>query len=116
MWHGTVTPSYRLGPVSFSWMARFVSAMRDQGVVTGAIPVTNPLGYKGTPNYVVNDLTLGWQGDSNHKPYVMLGVNNVFDKIPPFAAVYIGTRMYNTLPSTYDVIGRYFFLNAGYKF
>ncbi len=45
-----------------------------------------------------------------------LGVNNVFDKTPPFAYNVIGTRMYNTLASTYDVLGRYFYVNAGYRF
>jgi outer membrane receptor protein involved in Fe transport len=65
---------------------------------------------------VVSNLTARWQGDGESKPYVLLGINNVMDKTPPFTASYIGTRMYNTLASTYDVLGRYVFVNAGYRF
>jgi outer membrane receptor protein involved in Fe transport len=46
----------------------------------------------------------------------MVGINNVLDKDPPFTASYIGTRMYNTLPTSFDAVGRYFFVNAGYRF
>ncbi len=49
-------------------------------------------------------------------PYVMLGINNVLDKDPPFTTGFIGTRMFNTQPVTYDVVGRYFFVNAGVRF
>lgn len=115
-WKGTLTASYRLNPFSVSWMTRYISPMKDAAVVTGSIPANNPLNYSGTPNYFVHDLTARWQGEGDNKPYVMVGINNVLDKEPPFTASYIGTRMYNTLPSSFDALGRYFFVNAGYKF
>lgn len=41
------------------------------------------------------------------------GVDNLFDKDPP---LYTGGFQYNTDPSTYDVIGRYFYVGAKAKF
>lgn len=115
IWKGSLTVSYILDRLTVSWMAQYISAMKDQSVLTGAIPASNPLGYSGTPNYVLNDLTIRWQrGDAG--PYAMLGVDNVFDKNPPFAAIYAGTHLINTLSGFYDVIGRYFFVDVGYKF
>jgi outer membrane receptor protein involved in Fe transport len=115
-WNGTLTATYQLNPFSVSWMTRYLSAMKDQAVIRGSIPANNPLGYSGTGGYAEHDLTVRWQGEGSNKPYVVLGVNNVFDKTPPFAYNVIGTRMYNTLASSYDVLGRYFYLNAGYRF
>ncbi len=115
-WKGTLTATYRLNPLSFSWMTRYISSMNDASVLVGSIPANNPLNYSGTPNYFVSDVTARWQGEGDHRPYVMLGINNVLDKVPPFTASYIGTRMFNTLPSQFDAVGRYLFLNAGYRF
>jgi outer membrane receptor protein involved in Fe transport len=113
-WNGTLTATYQLNPFSFSWMTRYLSAMKDQGVLRGSIPANNPLGYDGTGSYAKHDVTVRWQGASESKPYVELGINNVFDKDPPFAFGSLGNR--NTLGSTFDVIGRYFYVNAGYRF
>ncbi|TKB48237.1 TonB-dependent receptor [Ferrimonas sediminicola] len=41
------------------------------------------------------------------------GVNNLFDKQPPY---YSGNNDSNTDPYTYDVLGRYFFANLNVKF
>ena len=41
------------------------------------------------------------------------GVNNLFDKQPPY---YSGNNDSNTDPYTYDVLGRYFFVKANVKF
>ena len=41
------------------------------------------------------------------------GVNNMFDKQPPY---YSGNNDSNTDPYTYDVLGRYFFVKANVKF
>ena len=112
-WSGSLTLDYHFKQWSASWMARFLSPMEDQAVLRKSIPANNPLGYNGTPFYEVNNLTLRWQGESG-KPYVMLGVNNVLDKTPPFAFGSLSGR--NTLGSEYDIIGRYFYVDAGYKF
>jgi outer membrane receptor protein involved in Fe transport len=113
-WNGTLTATYQLSPFSVSWMTRYLSAMKDQAVLRGSIPANNPLGYSGTGSYTMHDLTVRWQGEGDSKPYVSLGVNNVFDKAPPFAYGSLGNR--NTLGSTFDLIGRYFYVNAGYRF
>lgn len=41
-----------------------------------------------------------------------LGVNNLFDKEPPY---YSGSNDANTDPYTYDTLGRYFYLQASFK-
>ncbi len=41
------------------------------------------------------------------------GINNLFDKQAPY---YTGNNDSNTDPYTYDVLGRYFFVKANYKF
>ena len=61
-WSGSLTVDYHLKEVSVSWMARFLSAMKDQAVLRGSIPANNPLGYSGTPSYEVNNLTAAMAG------------------------------------------------------
>lgn len=110
IWKGSFTTSYNVDSVTVGWMLQYISAMHDQTVLTGAIPPSNPLGYSGVPNYFLNDLTVNWR-DGDKGLYASFGINNVTDKKPPFAF-----GEHDTLPGFYDVIGRYFFINLGYKF
>lgn len=115
-WSGTLSPSYHLQNFNFGWFARLISGMQDPAVLRGSIPANNPLGYTGTPFYILNDLTTGWQSRRDGNAYhVTLGINNVFNKQPPFALNVFGDGD-NTLSSEYDIIGRYFYLDAGIKF
>lgn len=106
-WKGSLGFDYRLNEWGVSWTARFLSSMTDPAVRTGSIPTPNPLGYDGTPFYLVNDLAIRWRGAAN----VTLGINNVLDKQPPMV---VGGR--GTSPTLYDTLGRYFYLNVGYRF
>ncbi len=112
-WKGSLTLGYRLNQWSVSWAARFLSSMTDPGILTGSIPTPNPLGYSGTPSYLVNDLSIHWGGEgSDHgTPNVTLGINNALNKQPPMV---VGGR--GTSPTLYDTLGRYFYLNVGYRF
>ena len=87
--------------------------MTDSAVLTGSIPTPNPLGYTGTPFYLANDLSINWRGAGGEvgTPRVTLGINNVLDKQPP---VVVGNR--GTSPTLFDTLGRYFYLNLGYRF
>ena len=48
----------------------------------------------------------------------IVGVNNVFDKDPPFVSTGSGaTRIGNAIAiSNYDILGRRAFVNVGYRF
>ena len=87
-WKGSLGFDYRLNEWGVSWTARFLSSMTDPAVRTGSIPTPNPLGYDGTPSYLVNDLSIRWRGAAN----VTLGVNNVLDKQPPMVVGGRGRR------------------------
>ncbi len=112
-WKGSLNLNYRLDQWSASWTARFLSSMTDSAVRSGSIPTPNPLGYTGTPFYVVNDLSINWRGLGSDRgtPRATLGINNVLDKQPPLV---VGNR--GTSPTLYDTLGRYFYLNLGYRF
>ncbi|MGH8141620.1 MAG: TonB-dependent receptor plug domain-containing protein [Steroidobacteraceae bacterium] len=113
-WSGTLSPSYHLRNFTFGWFARLISSMQDPAVLRGSIPADNPLGYTGTPFYILHDMTAAWHSNDNTY-HVTFGINNVFDKDPPFALNVFGDGD-NTLSSTYDIIGRYFYVDAGVKF
>jgi outer membrane receptor protein involved in Fe transport len=74
------------------------------------------IGVKPTvPTYVYHDLSARY--DFNKTYSLTVGVNNVTDKQPPIYTTdsQAGIQS-NTDPSTYDVLGRRYFLNFGAKF
>jgi iron complex outermembrane receptor protein len=107
-WRGNLELSYGRGPWSAEAVANYVSAMDDTNV-GGSIPADNARGYSGTPFYVSVDLTAKYRWGATE---VAVGVNNVFDREPPYAFNVIK----NTLISTYDIIGRYGFVTFTRRF
>jgi len=108
-WRGVSSLSYAIDTFTVRWTANFVNAMQDSSYGT-TVPVTNFLNYSGVPSYWSHDL-LFKVADVKGLDFTV-GVNNLFDKDPPYA--FVSTR--NTLPSTYDQIGRYFFMAVRAKF
>lgn len=96
---GSADLAYVLDDFSVRWTANYVGGMTDSAYGL-SIPANNPIGYKGTKAYVSNDLVVRWK--SPFQLDFTIGVNNLFDRTPPYA--FVATR--NTLPSTYDQIGR----------
>ncbi|MDB5365059.1 MAG: TonB-dependent receptor [Rhodospirillales bacterium] len=101
-WSGYFTADYRLNEWAFKWETQYVSAMRDFSYGT-SVPTTNFLYYSGTPDYFVHNILLKY----SPMPTLDLGIgiNNLFDKDPPYSFV----LQRNALTSTFDSIGRYFF-------
>lgn len=64
-----------------------------------------------TPSVVYHDLSGSYT--VNETVSVSAGVNNLFDKQPPY---YTGNNESNTDPYTYDVLGRRFFAGVNVKF
>ena len=106
-----------------SWEMRYVDGMQvvnTNGLRTptntGVAP-TSPTFSRlpTTPSYMNHRLTVGWEP----KDWVnmTLGIDNLFDKDPViFATNSRAGVQANTDPSTYDVLGRRFFLDVQFKF
>ncbi|MBB4659774.1 TonB-dependent receptor domain-containing protein [Parvularcula dongshanensis] len=74
----------------------------------------------GDPDFALGDQTyidLSARYELNDSTRLRVGVNNVFDKIPPISSV-AGTAPGNgnTYPTVYDALGRYFFVGATVDF
>lgn len=95
---------YVNGDAVLQYTARYIDSMKDP-VYKG----DNPLKYDGVDAVIYHDL---YGSYSFGNVTLGAGVNNLFDKKPPYA---FGTAA-NTLLTTYDVKGRYFFVRASANF
>lgn len=105
-WKSALTGTYRVGPAKISLRWRHVDGMTD----FRSVPVFSPTAVN-TPKYDLFDLTGSWSFDE--RVTLRAGVNNLGDKDPPFYTSYSNS---NTDPSTYDVLGRRFFVGLNAKF
>jgi iron complex outermembrane receptor protein len=97
----------------FRYNARYISGM---DVVNNDATLSKSTGIKPTvPTYLYHDLTVKWA--INDMFNLTGGVTNIADKAPPVYTTSSGVGIQaNTDPSTYDVLGRRYFLNVGMKF
>lgn len=110
---GEPTPEYKWtsrlsfidgpGTISFRW--RHLSSVDDDA--------------PNTDNFVeeiddYNLFDLSFRFDVNDNFTITTGVNNIFDKKPPILGN--NQEQANTFPSTYDVLGRDFFISADIRF
>ena len=107
---GQLSVDWQLGPWSAGWRMRGTSPFRMADSPAGR-SIEN-LDRYGT--YIYSDLNLGY----NIQPIntmVEAGINNVFDKQPPFLG---GGRSLNsnTDPADFDTIGRYYWARVTVKF
>lgn len=66
-------------------------------------------------SYDYHRFTAGWR--PTEALHIMVGVDNLFDKDPPIYTTNSRAGVQaNTDPSTYDVLGRRYFMSASYKF
>lgn len=85
-----------------SWSMRYIGKADDEN---GGGPIG-----KAVPSIVYNDLQARWQVSSQWR--ISLGVDNLFDKKAPFLTSWNDA---NTDVFTYDLIGRRYFLQLGWK-
>jgi len=71
----------------------------------------DPFTTVGVPSVTYLDANVSWRMDD--KLELRAGVENLTDEMPP---IYTGSVQMNTDPSTYDVLGRRYFLRANMKF
>ncbi|MGA0606919.1 TonB-dependent receptor plug domain-containing protein [Phenylobacterium sp. VNQ135] len=98
--------SWSAGPVRTTLRWRHIDSMLDfRNVPVFSPTAVNPKAYN------AYDL-VGWW-DVDERVTVRAGVNNLFDKNPPLFTSYSNS---NTDPSTYDVLGRRWFIGVRAKF
>ena len=110
-WKATLTLSWNIADVSTQLRARFLPSMdHEETVLTGS---TDPdvCGCSGVDSITYFDLTASWQ--AWEAVTLRAGVENLTDEDPELYDPQVDS---GTDPSTYDVIGRRYFLGATYKF
>ena len=93
------------GPVTTSLRWRHIGAVDDDDDDTDFIA-------ERIDGYDLFDLTFGFNVSDNLT--LNMGVNNLFDEEPPIIGS--NAEQANTYPSTYDVLGRDFFVSAQFRF
>lgn len=105
-WKFFTTLSYDVGPFNAAVRWRYVDKMIDQSCIgrTSCTAVSPP-----SVNYF--DVSGAWKITDNYE--ISAGVNNVGDKQPPFFTSFVQA---NTDPSTYDVLGRRYYVGLKARF
>jgi outer membrane receptor protein involved in Fe transport len=96
-----LTTEFERGSVRAGWTVRYIDGAKVQGQTVAL--------YDKTPGIFYHDVQIGWQQGSWRWT---VGVDNLFDQKPP--TLIDGET--NTNSSTYDVIGRFFYLKASLQF
>jgi outer membrane receptor protein involved in Fe transport len=116
-WRGQGYVDWQLGDWNAQWRMRYIGSFQNGGPA-GTLQDTAPNGVAGTVfKYgatVYNDVTVGYDIQPLNTR-VDIGVNNLFDKQPP--VLYANNSLNaDTDPSTFDLMGRYFFARVTVKF
>lgn len=106
-WRVNLTTSYTIGGLNVQLANRFIDAMVHSNTVTGGSPVTNT----GTAATWYHDLAVRYDITKNLS--VRAGVSNLTDQQP---RVYSPNIQANTDPSTFDVLGRRYFVGVNGRF
>jgi iron complex outermembrane recepter protein len=102
-----LTTSYSLGGLNVQLVNRFIDKMVHSNTVTGGSPVTNT----GTPATWYHDISARYAITPNIS--VRAGISNLTDQQP---RLYSPNIQANTDPSTFDVLGRRYFVGLNAKF
>jgi len=105
-WKGTLTTTYGMNDWKASLTARYLDSMPHRNVVTGGSPTTNT----GVDSVVYVDLAGSYEIFRNFT--LRGGISNLGDKKPE---IYTPNVQANTDPSTYDVLGRRYFVGFNYR-
>jgi iron complex outermembrane recepter protein len=106
-WRASLSTSYSLGGLSLQMVNRYIDKMIHANVVTGGSPVSNT----GTAATWYHDISARYAITPSIS--VRAGVSNVTDQQP---RLYTPNIQANTDPSTFDVLGRRYFVGLNAKF
>ena len=125
-WASFVSLAYDLDPWRFVWQERFVSAVKASNTYIQCgmnCPAVIPAGFstidwdQRIPSYFVANVSMQYkfmEGDRGKNAQLFLGVDNVFNRIPPWARTIPGQLFQvNTNPTLYDTLGLY--VHAGIR-
>jgi outer membrane receptor protein involved in Fe transport len=98
---------YDFGPVDLSYNLQYLDSMDNQGT----IPDFGATTFKGVSSTIYHDLSARW--DIKESLELSLGVRNLTDEQPKFFDRPIDQ---NTDPSTFDMLGRFYFGSLRVKF
>jgi len=103
-WKVTVDAGYRVGGFDLNLRWRYIDSVRDGDIESFVVPSRQYL-----------DVTAGYAFESGILAGLSMraGVTNLTDETPP---VYPSSAEANTEPSTYDALGRRYFLRGIYRF
>jgi len=107
-WKSVLQATWAVGPAKAVLRWRHIAGMQD----ARSIPVFSPTAVN-TPDYDIFDVMGSWTFEAPAAMTLRVGVNNVGDETPPYYTSYSNS---NTDPSTYDVLGRRWFVGLGVKF
>ncbi|HET6546679.1 MAG TPA: TonB-dependent receptor [Rhodanobacteraceae bacterium] len=114
-WRTTARASWTIADVTIGWAARYISDLTEScAAATGypicSDPVTNT-NHLGATTF--HDLRLSWKLPTRFDMTVAGGVNNVFARDPP---VCLSCSLNGYDASTYDLPGRFAYIEASVKF
>ena len=99
-----LTAGYKIGDTDVSWTARYQSGTDDINYDSKDVSSS-------TGSYVYHDMQANYYyGESTT---FTLGIRNLFDKQPPYVT---NNNDMNTLNSSYDTAGQYWYARVGMKF
>ena len=103
-WKVNLSSTYLLNDMSFAWSARYIHGVNVENDSIAAFGTVS--------SHTYHDLQARYSFGSDRQYDVFLGVDNVFDKAPPFLGQgipgdVVGT---NTAADVYDAIRRYFYV------
>ncbi len=110
-WTGQLSAKVETGPYSLYWMTSYVQGQNSNDLLGTAGTKYNFV----TPDYFLHNASVKVKATSRFD--IVLGVNNVFNKTPPFISAGYYNRVGNApLYSGYDYFGRTVFMNVKARF
>lgn len=115
-WKSRLSFGYAFSDYNVQWTMNYTSSMDVVNSNAGrTIATTGAKPY--VPSYTYHRLTGSWVPPQLEGLSLTAGVTNLFDKQPPiYTSDGASGIQANTDPSTYDVLGRRYFVNATYRF
>ncbi|MBC6943066.1 MAG: TonB-dependent receptor [Xanthomonadales bacterium] len=113
-WRTTARVTWNLDAFSASWASRYMSGMTEDCGAAAAFPVCNGAGdthHLGSTTY--HDARFTWTLPTSLKMSLSAGINNIFDRDPPIC---LSCSLNGYDASTYDLPGRYSYIEASVKF
>jgi len=113
-WKAVLNLGWDFGKFGVDWNMRYIDGLTVVNDDSIGSPVTVGLANK-VDSYDYHRLTAIWRPTDAFN--ILVGVDNLFNKEPPiYTDDAQAGQQANTDPSTYDILGRRYYMSATYKF